>query len=161
VLRWWWTEAKITRARFGKVEESQCPHSRLVFPFFSYPFLLTFLQIDEATSALNPTSRILFYEALMRWPQNKTTIVITHDLSQIESRDFIYVLKGGSVVEQSFDTISRPNLNANGKGRVSASLERCWKLNAGQGDSSPRRAPWPISSGSDPRFYGGTTPCPP
>ena len=38
----------------------------------------------------------------MRWPQNKTTIVITHDLSQIGSRDFIYVLKGRSVVEQGF-----------------------------------------------------------
>ena len=60
-----------------------------------------------------------------------------------------------------FGTISRPNLNANGKGKVSASSERCWKLNAGQGDSSLRRAPWPISSGSDPCFYGGTIPCPP
>jgi ATP-binding cassette subfamily B (MDR/TAP) protein 1 len=28
--------------------------------------------------------------------------VITHELSQIEPQDFIYVLKGGSVVEQGF-----------------------------------------------------------
>jgi len=33
---------------------------------------------------------------------NKTTVVITHDLSQIEPQDFIYVLKGGSVVKQGF-----------------------------------------------------------
>jgi ATP-binding cassette subfamily B (MDR/TAP) protein 1 len=29
-------------------------------------------------------------------------IVITHELSQIEPLDFIYILKGGSVVEQRF-----------------------------------------------------------
>jgi ATP-binding cassette subfamily B (MDR/TAP) protein 1 len=33
---------------------------------------------------------------------NKTTIVITHELSQIEPQDFVYVLKGGTVVEQGF-----------------------------------------------------------
>lgn len=58
--------------------------------------------LDEATSALDPTSRILVFEALKRWRKNKTTIVITHDLSQIESGDFVYVLKGGDVVEQGF-----------------------------------------------------------
>ena len=31
-----------------------------------------------------------------------TTIVITHDLSQIEPEDFVYVLKSGQVVEQGF-----------------------------------------------------------
>jgi len=30
------------------------------------------------------------------------TIAITHNLSQIESRDFVYVLKDGRVVEQGF-----------------------------------------------------------
>ena len=58
--------------------------------------------IDEATSALDATSRILVFEALKRWRMNKTTIVITHDLSQIESTDFVYVLKDGRVVEQGF-----------------------------------------------------------
>jgi ATP-binding cassette subfamily B (MDR/TAP) protein 1 len=33
---------------------------------------------------------------------NKTTIVIAHELSQIEPQDFVYVLKGGTVVEQGF-----------------------------------------------------------
>ncbi|KAH9934166.1 P-loop containing nucleoside triphosphate hydrolase protein [Fomitopsis serialis] len=62
----------------------------------------TVLILDEATSALDATSRILVFEAIKRWRANMTTIVITHDLSQIESEDFVYVLKSGQVVEQGF-----------------------------------------------------------
>ncbi|KAF7305096.1 hypothetical protein MKEN_01224800 [Mycena kentingensis (nom. inval.)] len=62
----------------------------------------TVLILDEATSALDPTSRILVFEAIKRWRKNKTTIVITHDLSQIAPSDFVYVLKNGSVVEQGY-----------------------------------------------------------
>ncbi|KAH9478842.1 Alpha-factor-transporting ATPase [Psilocybe cubensis] len=36
------------------------------------------------------------------WRHNKTTIVITHDLSQITAQDFVYVLKDGRVVEQGY-----------------------------------------------------------
>ncbi|CAA7261014.1 unnamed protein product [Cyclocybe aegerita] len=62
----------------------------------------TVLILDEATSALDVTSRILVYEAIKRWRQHKTTIIITHDLSQIGTEDFVYVLKEGRVVEQGF-----------------------------------------------------------
>lgn len=58
--------------------------------------------VDEATSALDPTSRLLVFSALKCWRHKKTTVVITHDLSQIESGDFVYVLKSGRVVEQGF-----------------------------------------------------------
>jgi len=58
--------------------------------------------LDEAMSALDMTSRILVFEAIKQWRKNKTTIVITHDLSQIQSQDFVYVLKNGSVVEQGY-----------------------------------------------------------
>ena len=51
---------------------------------------------------MDATSRILVFEALKRWRHNKTTIVITHDLSQIEPGNFVYVLKHGRVVEQGF-----------------------------------------------------------
>jgi ATP-binding cassette subfamily B (MDR/TAP) protein 1 len=51
---------------------------------------------------LDATSRILVFEALKRWRKNKTTIVITHDLSQITAQDFVYVLKKGRVVEQGY-----------------------------------------------------------
>ncbi|KAF9559515.1 P-loop containing nucleoside triphosphate hydrolase protein [Agrocybe pediades] len=62
----------------------------------------TVLVLDEATSALDSTSRILVFEAIKRWRRNKTTIVITHDLSQIQPRDFVYVLKNGRVAEQGY-----------------------------------------------------------
>ncbi|KAF9495161.1 P-loop containing nucleoside triphosphate hydrolase protein [Pleurotus eryngii] len=62
----------------------------------------TVLILDEATSALDPTSRLLVFEALKRVRRNKTTIVITHDLSQIENTDFVYVMRDGEVVEQGF-----------------------------------------------------------
>jgi ATP-binding cassette subfamily B (MDR/TAP) protein 1 len=52
--------------------------------------------------ALDGTSRILIFEAVKRWRQNKTTIVITHDLSQISATDFTYVLKEGAVVERGY-----------------------------------------------------------
>ncbi|TFK31484.1 P-loop containing nucleoside triphosphate hydrolase protein [Crucibulum laeve] len=51
---------------------------------------LAILILDETTSALNTTSRILVFEALKRWCANKITIVITHDLCQISQNDFVY-----------------------------------------------------------------------
>ena len=60
------------------------------------------LGTDEATSALDVTSRLLVFEAIRKWRKNRTTIVITHDLSQIGPDDFVYVLSQGRVVEQGF-----------------------------------------------------------
>jgi ATP-binding cassette subfamily B (MDR/TAP) protein 1 len=58
--------------------------------------------LDETTSVLDATSRILVFEALKRWCQHKTTVVIIHGLSQIEPQDFVYVLKHGQVAEQEY-----------------------------------------------------------
>ncbi|KAJ9474629.1 putative Alpha-factor-transporting ATPase (putative) [Pseudozyma hubeiensis] len=60
------------------------------------------LILDEATSALDPTTRHLVHEAIKAWRRGKTTIVITHDLSQIEGEDFLYLLDGGRVVQQGY-----------------------------------------------------------
>ncbi|KIY71143.1 P-loop containing nucleoside triphosphate hydrolase protein [Cylindrobasidium torrendii FP15055 ss-10] len=62
----------------------------------------TVLILDEATSSLDPTSRVVVFNELRRWRKGKTTIVITHDLSQICPQDFVYVLRGGSVGEQGY-----------------------------------------------------------
>ncbi|KAG8877670.1 hypothetical protein FRB97_003197 [Tulasnella sp. 331] len=62
----------------------------------------TVLILDEATSALDATSRVLVTEAIKTWRKKKTTIVITHDLSQIGHEDFVYVLKNGEVVERGY-----------------------------------------------------------
>ena len=52
---------------------------------------------------------------------HKTTIVITHDLSQIESSDFVYVLEDGRVVEQGFrydlETVSEEGEDGRGEFR--------------------------------------------
>jgi ATP-binding cassette subfamily B (MDR/TAP) protein 1 len=63
---------------------------------------LTFVPTDESTSALDATSRLLVFEAIRRWRKNKTTVVITHDLSQIGKEDFVYALKNGQVIEQGY-----------------------------------------------------------
>lgn len=57
---------------------------------------------DEATSALDATSRVAVFESMKAWRKNKTTIVITHDLSQVVATDFVYVMKNGIVAEQGF-----------------------------------------------------------
>ncbi|GLB45846.1 putative P-loop containing nucleoside triphosphate hydrolase protein [Lyophyllum shimeji] len=44
------------------------------------------LVLDEATSTLDPASRLLVFAALRAWRRNKTTVVITHDLAQIGPR---------------------------------------------------------------------------
>lgn len=38
-------------------------------------------------------------EAIHTWRRGKTTIIITHDIAQIEPEDFVYVLEKGRVVE--------------------------------------------------------------
>lgn len=67
--------------------------------------------LDEATSALDATSRVLVFQNIKAWRNNQTTIVITHDLSQIVSDDFVYVMKNGIVAEQGFrlDLMKEPN----------------------------------------------------
>ncbi|KAF9777526.1 P-loop containing nucleoside triphosphate hydrolase protein [Thelephora terrestris] len=62
----------------------------------------TVLILDEATSALDATSRVLVFEAIKQWRKNKTTIVITHDISQIRSEDFVIVMKDGVNVETGY-----------------------------------------------------------
>ncbi|WRT66924.1 uncharacterized protein IL334_003889 [Kwoniella shivajii] len=62
----------------------------------------TVLILDEATSALDPTSRVQVFQNLKSWRHNRTTIVITHDLSQIVSDDFVYVMHNGVISEQGF-----------------------------------------------------------
>ncbi|WVN89031.1 uncharacterized protein L203_104247 [Cryptococcus depauperatus CBS 7841] len=62
----------------------------------------TVLILDEATSALDATSRVLVYQNIKAWRKHKSTIVVTHDLTQIVSDDFVYVMDNGIVAEQGF-----------------------------------------------------------
>lgn len=56
------------------------------------------LVLDECTSALDYTTRKHVMTSIRHWRKGKTTIVITHDLSQISDSDFVYVLEHGRVV---------------------------------------------------------------
>ncbi|KAH8170444.1 ABC transporter transmembrane region domain-containing protein [Sarocladium implicatum] len=60
------------------------------------------LILDEVTSGLDQFSRQLIMSSLRKWRQDKTTIIITHDISQIEEADFVYVLDNTVVVQQGF-----------------------------------------------------------
>ena len=62
------------------------------------------LILDEATSSLDTTSEAIVREALERLMQGRTTIVIAHRLSTVESADRIVVLDRGRIAEQGTHT---------------------------------------------------------
>lgn len=57
------------------------------------------LLLDEATSSLDSESEHLIQEALERFRKNRTTIVIAHRLSTVQSADRIVVVVAGKVEE--------------------------------------------------------------
>ncbi|RKK98516.1 Leptomycin B resistance protein pmd1 [Fusarium oxysporum] len=58
------------------------------------------LLLDEATSALDPHAKGIVQKALNRASQNRTTIVIAHELATIQNADQIVVISSGRVVEK-------------------------------------------------------------
>ncbi|KAJ5514338.1 ABC transporter integral membrane type 1 [Penicillium fimorum] len=60
------------------------------------------LILDEPTSALDHTSRVAVMKAIREWRKGKTTIIITHDMSQIMEQDFLYILEQGSIVKSGY-----------------------------------------------------------
>jgi ATP-binding cassette subfamily B (MDR/TAP) protein 1 len=60
------------------------------------------LVLDESTSALDYINRIAVMDAIRKWRKGRSTIIITHDISQILPNDFVYVMKDGMVVQSGF-----------------------------------------------------------
>ena len=60
------------------------------------------LILDESTSALDYIGRSLVMDAVREWRHGKTTIIITHDVSQIYEDDFVYVFDEGRVVQEGY-----------------------------------------------------------
>ena len=60
------------------------------------------LVLDEATSALDQSSKSRVVNALREWRAHKTTIIITHDVSQILPSNYVYVLENGRVVQDGY-----------------------------------------------------------
>ncbi|CAF3463898.1 unnamed protein product [Rotaria sp. Silwood1] len=58
------------------------------------------LLLDEATSALDNTNEKIVQEALDQACKDRTTIVISHRLSEVQNAHRIYVLDNGCVIEQ-------------------------------------------------------------
>lgn len=58
------------------------------------------LILDEITSGMDHISRDLVMDAIRDWRQNKTTIIITHDVDQIHEDDLVYVMEDSSLVQQ-------------------------------------------------------------
>ena len=60
------------------------------------------LILDESTSALDQTSRMEVMDRIRKWRKGKTTIIITHDLSQVLDNDYVYVLQNAKVVREGY-----------------------------------------------------------
>ena len=60
------------------------------------------LILDEATSALDRRTAERVMANIRSWRRKKTTIIITHDLTQIQPQDYLYVLKDGRVVQEGY-----------------------------------------------------------
>lgn len=58
------------------------------------------LVLDEATSALDSESERLIQDALKKLMQGRTTLVIAHRLSTVQTMDRIVVLQNGAIIEQ-------------------------------------------------------------
>lgn len=57
------------------------------------------LILDEPTSALDARTETLFFEALSKLMQGKTTIIVAHRLATIRDADKIVVIEQGEIVE--------------------------------------------------------------
>jgi ATP-binding cassette subfamily B (MDR/TAP) protein 1 len=58
--------------------------------------------LDESTSALDYITRAAILQAIRGWRKGKTTIVITHDISQIQTNDFLYLMEDAQVVQDGY-----------------------------------------------------------
>lgn len=55
--------------------------------------------LDEPTSALDHVNRMAIMENIRQWRRGRTTIIITHDIAQIQPHDLVYLLESGEVME--------------------------------------------------------------
>ncbi|KAM0643175.1 hypothetical protein ACHAQF_002834 [Verticillium nonalfalfae] len=58
------------------------------------------LILDEVTSGLDLVSKTLVMEAIRAWRRDKTTIIITHDVSQIKDDDYVFVMDKSRLVQE-------------------------------------------------------------
>ncbi|ODQ64541.1 P-loop containing nucleoside triphosphate hydrolase protein [Nadsonia fulvescens var. elongata DSM 6958] len=57
------------------------------------------LVLDEAVSALDFHTKKSLLKSIRQWRKNKSTIIITHEMNQIEPNDFVFVMNQGKVIQ--------------------------------------------------------------
>jgi ATP-binding cassette subfamily B (MDR/TAP) protein 1 len=85
------------------------------------------LILDESTSALDHSSRTAVMDAIRKWRKGKTTIIITHDMSQIDASDYVYILENGCITHEGY----RSTLEKTGEGSAQTFIQP--KVNLGKG----------------------------
>ncbi len=58
------------------------------------------LILDEATSSIDTRTEILIQNAFARMMEGRTSFIVAHRLSTIQSADVILVMRDGHIVEQ-------------------------------------------------------------
>jgi ATP-binding cassette subfamily C protein len=56
--------------------------------------------LDEATSALDAATEYSLHQALSRFLQGRTTLIIAHRLSAVKQADRVLVFDGGRIAEE-------------------------------------------------------------
>jgi ATP-binding cassette, subfamily B (MDR/TAP), member 1 len=92
------------------------------------------LVLDESISALDHISSHNVMDNIRRWRADKTTIIITHDLSLIKENDVVYILESGRVVAHDL------------KKNLSERLHE--KYSSTSAEESPLESPFRITLGS-------------
>jgi ATP-binding cassette subfamily B (MDR/TAP) protein 1 len=60
------------------------------------------LILDGSTNALDYITRGIVLQAIREWREGKTTIVITHYISQIQADDFLYLMENAHMVQEGY-----------------------------------------------------------
>ncbi|RAL63287.1 hypothetical protein DID88_004363 [Monilinia fructigena] len=109
------------------------------------------------TSALDLTNRLKVMDNIREWRKGKTTIIVTHDISQILDDDYVYVMEQSKVVQEGY----RRKLSAKANGTFAtfsplpeAPIEQPMDLSDMRRNSDPGT---PLS-GSFEEFVQGLTP---
>ena len=58
------------------------------------------LILDEATSSIDTRTEIRIQNAFAKMMQGRTSFIVAHRLSTIQSADLILVMKDGNIIEQ-------------------------------------------------------------
>ena len=58
------------------------------------------LILDEATSSIDTRTEIKIQEAFARMMEGRTSFIVAHRLSTIQSADVILVMRDGNIIEQ-------------------------------------------------------------